>query len=645
MPASVLQQINSNYGAQSIYLTGNPQITFFKLVAMRHTNFAMEYLKEEFISKPDFTTSSITKLSYDVKRNGDLMADTYLAIDLPDIYSSCIDNFKWIDNIGNYIIRKAEIFIGGTLIDRHYGQWMDIWTEISYTDTKKKSYSKLIDANGNDNTPIIYYGNLNFANGSNCIIPEAYGILEENSIENLHTPPTIRARRLYIPLQFWFCINPGLAIPLISLQYTEVRIDIEIEPLNKLFTIGPYNQSPEAFFRTENNSKNVKGNELQEIEYTDKYCKFKYITKPLITTTTYTDYKNNNTCETYTQCPTDEEIKEGTNEYICWCEGNIFWKYVNGTTTFGGWNQNTFLEVNYIFLDSDERTKFAYSTNEYIIPQIQRYETTGLREQEILELKFQHPVEELIWVFQRDDIGDHNDWSNYTNFKYYKDYETYLKRLQHSQDLFYSDGTKPLVDVLDEKTDILDNIPTYCDYLHSEIMPSILPSGIHVDEFLNEINNCDNNKSSKHYIEAFDELYNIMYEMKFKFNGMDRTENNSSIFYESLQSFKYNTNFKLGVYKYSFALDPEKLESTGHANLSRINKFEMEFLLRDPPKKDVDELEVQIMPPECAECIDVDEFCYNVKNPYKYRYNMFVYAKGYNILRIMNGIGSVVFAN
>jgi hypothetical protein len=641
MPAGSLIQLQTAYAAQSIYLIANPQITFFKLVSMRHTNYASEYIREEFTTRPNIDPAHFTKLSVDIERNGDLMSDTYFVIDLPDIYSSSVDNFKWIDNIGNHIIKKAEIFIGGSLIDRHYGQWMEIWSELSYSDTKHKAYSRLIDFDDDDDIPVIYYGNLE--NGSSNVESDLLknAIFPETS--SSFTPPSIRKKRLYVPLQFWFCTNPGLAIPLISLQYTTVRIDIEVERFNNLFTIGPYDLSPEAFFSTKNQS--IDPNETANTE-----CNIEDVIDFLCSDEDhnpreciYNQIVYNVGIES--QIGSSEQVKQkwccgSTNNIVTpkidvavsipWCSSNIFWKYVNGTRSPRGWSQNTFLEINYIFLDTDERTKFAYSTNEYIIPQIQRYETTGLRESQIVELNFQHPVEELVWVFQRDDVNFHNDWSNFTNFKYYKDYKELKNRLESSKQLFSSDNTTfYLQQLLNDATPLIAlNTLTYEQYLEKYIMSSILPSGIRVDQFIVDINTSDPFCSTKKNIDSFDELFNIMYELKIKFNAQDRIQTKDSFFFDALESFKYHTNSVKGIYKYSFALNPEDMAPSGHVNLSRIDKVELDFLLREPPHI-----------PAC----NVVSTTSNV--PYKYHYNMYVYARSFNILRIMNGIGSTVFAN
>src|SRR5687767_13082059 len=155
-------QLKTGYGAESIYLIGNPSMTYFRLVARRHTNFAMEYIKNYFVNVPVLNTTGFTKLTAEIDRNGDLMADTYFVIDMPDIYSRPVDNFKWVDNLGEQLIRSVEIFIGGMSIDKHYGQWMQIWTDISYSDTKKKSYERMVEGDETpphiNGTPELYYG-------------------------------------------------------------------------------------------------------------------------------------------------------------------------------------------------------------------------------------------------------------------------------------------------------------------------------------------------------------------------------------------------------------------------------------------------------------------------------------------------------
>ena len=150
------------YGAQDAFLTGNPEITFFKVVYRRHTNFAMESIQQ------DFNGGSSNRKTVTISRNGDLITNCWL------------EGCKTGDLKGTEAIKTVDLEIGGQRIDRHYGEWMDIWTELSCPSGKRAGYNAL-NQNGT------------------------------------------------VPLQFFFCINPGLALPLIALQYHEVKLSFEFE--------------------------------------------------------------------------------------------------------------------------------------------------------------------------------------------------------------------------------------------------------------------------------------------------------------------------------------------------------------------------------------------------------------------------------
>ena len=155
------------YGAQDVYLTGNPQITFFKVVYRRHTNFSIESIQQTF----NGTASGGNRVTCQISRNGDLVHKLYVVLE------------NHADD-GRDAISKVEVEIGGQLIDRQYGQWMKIWNELSLPVEKKTGYTKMVQDG------------------------------------------TAKAKR-YVPLEFWFCRNIGLALPLIALQYHEVKINIE----------------------------------------------------------------------------------------------------------------------------------------------------------------------------------------------------------------------------------------------------------------------------------------------------------------------------------------------------------------------------------------------------------------------------------
>lgn len=195
------------YGAQDVYLSGNPQITFFKVVYRRHTNFACESIEQVFNGQADFGK----KVTATVSRNGDLVHNVFLRVQLPDVVVPNNRAFRWLNWVGHALIDYVEIEIGGQRIDRHYGDWLHIWAELTQTAGHQLGYANLC-------------GN----------IPSLTTPLENTS----GSDKTIEGEILWIPLEFWFCTNPGLALPLIALQYHEVKINLSMNPVSNCYWSG-----------------------------------------------------------------------------------------------------------------------------------------------------------------------------------------------------------------------------------------------------------------------------------------------------------------------------------------------------------------------------------------------------------------------
>jgi hypothetical protein len=219
------------YGAQDVYLTGNPQITFWKVTYRRHTNFAMESIEQTFNGQADFGR----RVQCTVSRNGDLAYRTYLQVTLPEINQSDGTNgtgdvmARWLDCPGEQMISMAEVEIGGQRIDRQYGDWMHIWNQLTLTSEQEAGYHKMIG----HTTQLTYLCDPDFANVATAC--GAADVPEAVCAPRQALPETT----LYVPLQFWFCRNPGLALPLIALQYHEVKINIELRPLDEcLFAVS-----------------------------------------------------------------------------------------------------------------------------------------------------------------------------------------------------------------------------------------------------------------------------------------------------------------------------------------------------------------------------------------------------------------------
>ena len=212
------------YGAQDVYLTGNAQITFWKVTYRRHTNFAMESIEQTFNGQADFGR----RVTCTISRNGDLAYRTYLQVTLPEINQEMKNTgthvyARWLDFIGEQLIAQVEVEIGGQRIDRQYGDWMHIWNQLTLTSEQESGYNKMI---GNT-TQLTYLTDPAFAAISTAC--STAGAPDAVCAPRKALPETT----LYIPLQFWFCRNPGLALPLIALQYHEVKITIELRPLDE----------------------------------------------------------------------------------------------------------------------------------------------------------------------------------------------------------------------------------------------------------------------------------------------------------------------------------------------------------------------------------------------------------------------------
>lgn len=219
MPGGLIQ-LTAN-GAQNILLNGNPSVSFFKKVYKTHTNFAMESMSVT-CNKNYIHFKEKTELIAKLQRNGDLIQDIYFCFEIPEIKKIIEkndngniigDDFRFVKNLGECIIDEYFIFIGGSVVDRQYGEWIHIWNELSIQTSKRYGYDKLIG-----NIPDLY-------------LPDSFNRLLMNQVQ-------IKKQKIYVPLKFWFNRNPGLALPLLALQYHEVEIHIVLRPLCEVYTVN-----------------------------------------------------------------------------------------------------------------------------------------------------------------------------------------------------------------------------------------------------------------------------------------------------------------------------------------------------------------------------------------------------------------------
>lgn len=191
-------------GKQDVFLTGNPQITWFKFVYRRHTNFAIESIEMYSDNKPDFGK----KVSWLIPRSGDLLGPCILEIDLPPLYLSTTNELvSYVNSVGHALIQEISITVGEQEIDRQTGEWMEIWDNLTTTESQKFGYWDMI-----------------------------------GKVDGYSQPTLYGPLKLYVPLHFWFCKNPGLYLPLLALQYHPVRINITFRPLQEMFWTPLFSQ-------------------------------------------------------------------------------------------------------------------------------------------------------------------------------------------------------------------------------------------------------------------------------------------------------------------------------------------------------------------------------------------------------------------
>ena len=387
------------YGAQDIYLTGNPQITFFKVVYRRHTNFSMEAIEQTFNGTVAAGGSTVTAT---ISRDGDLVSNLWLDIILPASTAGAVGTYstQWTNNTGHAFVKECEVEIGGQRIDRHYSQWLDVWNELT-------------DHDENDWTCLNKHA-----------AKKAYLLSGKSGATALDT------QRLYVPLKFWFCRNPGLALPLIALQYHEVKV--------KLTTRG------------------IPG---------------------LVNST--------------------------------------------GTLAIDALKPTVQLWADYIYLDTDERRRFAQVSHEYLIEQVQR-ESGGMSTSQ--KLNFNHPVKELIWTVQDTTRATENTAVDATTVDATED----------------AAGTNS-----DQNNDYFNYSTTITD--DTEII------------------------SGQSSVESFKNA-------KLQLNGHDRFAKRNASYFRTCQPIQAGHKVpSKHIYCYSFALKPEEHQPSGTCNFSRIDNAKFMF--------------------------------------------------------------------
>jgi len=376
MPAGIIQLVA--IGKENLFLTHDPQITFFKIIYRRHTNFSQEDIDQNFTHEVNFGKKSSCKLSI----CADLINKVCLKIVLPEILKTNNNTkFAWIKNIGHAIIKTLEVEIDGKIIDTHYGEWMYLWSCLT-NDNNTEGFNKLI-------------GN----------VPELTDYTESKP-----------SYELFIPLYFWFCRSTGLSLPIVNLQYSDIRINLELYEIEKCCSILPTHYI-NCVCNIDNfipNEYLVQNNRYGIFSHYDIIEKKLYYTP--ITQEKFIGYEPDISIFTNNIKPANYIIYGTKSNFSVnpvinsksMLSNNISLKYIK--------LKECYLLVSYVFIENEERLKLAKSKKDYLIEQL--YYTPDITVDNgtaRVLLNIDQPCKLTLWVAQLVYLNNFNDRFNFTD--------------------------------------------------------------------------------------------------------------------------------------------------------------------------------------------------------------------------------------
>jgi len=359
-----------SYGNQNVILNGNPSKTFFKTVYSKYTNFGMQKFRIDYEGLRSLKLNEDTQLTFKVPRNGDLLMDAFLVFNLPDIWSTMIQpatkvekwknyEFRWIEHIGANAIRRVRCLIGGQVIQEFSGEYIKNMAEREFDKNKKELFHQMIGHDPEVYKPEIAYGRPNR-------YPNSYHVTM-TSIEPLGmSNPSIPGRTLYVPLHFWFMNSSKMALPLVSLQYNEVTIEVTMRPIRDLFTINDVTANP--FERSP-----VRPNFTKEA-----HSLYRFLQPPPSMLLLESDYKN----------------KVAT------------------------WDADVHLISTFGFVTEEESKVFAKDEQSYLIKTVKEDTVQKITGTNRYRLDSNSLSSNWMWFFRRNDSYERNQWSNYSNWSY-----------------------------------------------------------------------------------------------------------------------------------------------------------------------------------------------------------------------------------
>ena len=513
------------YGAQDVYLTGNPQITFWKVVYRRHTNFAVESIEQVFNGTGDFGKKVVCQ----IQRNGDLITKMFLKVILPALGAGV----SWTPKVGHAMFKTAELNIGGTPIDKHYGDWMNVWYELARKFAHDRGYDIMI------------------------------GNTKELTCSTVGTPQAT----LYVPLYFFCCRNDGLALPLIATQYHDTRVEIEFQPVNQLLCQTVGSNAP-------------------------------------------------------------------TNVSMVSCS----------------------LFVDYVYLDSEERKKFAGASHEYLIEQVQFTGAESVTSRNAkFRLSYNHPCKALYWNIQQNKYLNTNGSNKFLAWNP-KDWEAMriqaTKRAALAWGTFSSgvytssvanawgdaivaarvagpDVSGVGVDPYDVDNLVVLGTPLPDWFVSSTVAE--IQAGLATQRSTNGDASVDHDvvvRQWDNYGVFLNRSVNPVDQVLLQLNGQDRFSKRDGNYFNYVMPWQCHSNTPCdGLNMFSFSLNPEEHQPSGTCNMSRIDNatLNIDFITSVSFSNGSAIVSRDVSVASDAKCN--------------------IYATNYNVLRIMSGMAGLAYSN
>ncbi len=358
-----------SFGNQNIILNGNPTTTMFKSVFLKYTNFGLQKLRLDYEGQKNLNLENDLELSFKVKRYSDLLLDTYLVFNLPDIWSPFLPpisyedcwrpyHFRWIKHIGANIIKKASLVINGQTIQSFSGEYLKTLVSRDFPSAKREKFYKMI---GHD--PELYSPESAYTRLGRNRYPNAF------YMQDVIPEPSIRGRTIYVPLHFWFSFSSKNALPLVALQNSEVTINLTLRPIRDLFTINDVTKTKSDGFTTDNP---IRPNFINEL-----HLPYRFLSPPPSYSLSSINYNRNSI-----------------------------------------WDTDIHLIATYGFLTMEEARVFALNEQKYLIKDVMENDYLNIVGSNTIRLETNNLVSSWSWFFRRHDYLERNELSNYSNWKY-----------------------------------------------------------------------------------------------------------------------------------------------------------------------------------------------------------------------------------